>query len=163
MEKYAVDWTEWAVHKVMFWEKDDERKGRILRAVHTATVYGLFTMIIVSHTIYPAFWLQTVILVLCGAVCVQHMMTNGCVISKVENRLLKDTTSIVVGPFLDLFQITVPDEAQDGLLTLGSSVVVLLLLLEWFGRLHHKVIPIVRSLVSASVAHIPSQLSSQSE
>ena len=163
MEKYAVDWTEWAVHKIMFWEKDDERKGRILRAVHAATVYGLFTMIIVSHTLYPAFWLQTLILALCGIVCVQHLLTNGCIISKVENRLLKDTTSIVVGPFLDLFRITVPDEAQDGILTLGSSVVVLFLGLEWMGRVHHKLIPIVRSLVSASVARIPLPSSSPLE
>jgi hypothetical protein len=160
MEKYAVDWTEWAVHKIMFWETDDERKGRILRTAHHSAVYGLLTMIVVSHTIYPAFWLQTVMLALCGLICIQHMLMNGCVVSKVENRLLKDNTPIVVGPFLEMFRISVPDEAQDGLLTVGSCVVVMLLLLEWVGRLHHKVIPIVQSLVSASVARIPTQLSS---
>lgn len=161
MEAYAVEWTEWTLHKIMFWETDDERKGRILRAVHHAAVYGLLTMIVVSHTLYPAFWLQTALLFVCGLTCLQHILTNGCVLSKVENRLMKNDTSIVVGPVLELFRVETTEASKDGIITLGSILVTSILLLEWLGRLHHKLIPIVQSLVSASVARIPIPLSSQ--
>jgi hypothetical protein len=160
MEAYAVEWTEWVLHKIMFWETDDERKGRILRAIHHALVYALLTMVVVAHTLYPAFWLQTVLLFVCGTICVQHVLTNGCVLSKVENRLMKNDASIVVGPVLEMFRIEATDASKDGIITAGSLLVTSILFLEWLGRLHHKLIPIVRSLVSASIARIPIPLSS---
>ena len=156
MQHYAVEWTEWSVHKVFFWEKDDAKKGRVIRAIHHAVVYALATLIIVSHTIYPAFWFQTIMLGICLLIWIQHIVTRGCVISKVEQKLLKDESSFV-DPFLDLFQIEATEVSKQGILMLGSTVVVALLSLEWVSRVFHKLIPFVRAQlqVVSSIAHIP--------
>lgn len=161
MQHYAVDWTEWLVHRIFFWETDDAKKGRIVRAIHHAGVYALLTLIIVSHTIYPAFWLQTGILAFCLLVWVQHILTRGCVISKVEQKLLKDESSFL-DPFLELFQIEATEFSKQGILMLGSSVAVLLLSLEWIARVFHKIIPLVTAQFQAvsSAAHIPLPTSS---
>ena len=169
MEHYAVEWTEWIVHKVLYWESDDERKGQILRAFHHFGVYALFTLIIISHTLYPAFWLQTILLMFCILVWAQHMLTHGCVISKVEQRLMKDEKSFL-DPFMTLFQIEVNEKSKQGILMLGSSLAVALLSLEWISRFSYSALPVlmkylVQAPVTAAVSslHIPLPLSSPSE
>lgn len=158
MEHYAVDWTEWLVHTVMFWEPDNKVKGRVLRAIHTCGVYVLLTLIVVSHTLYPAFWLQTLLFGFCILVWIQHVVTNGCVISKVEQRLLEDTQSFI-DPYLDLFHIEATPASKSGLLTLGSTVVVFMMGLEWVSRVHHKLIGVMGLIVS-SIPHTLPVLSS---
>lgn len=148
MEKTAVDWTEWIVHRFFFWEEDDAKKGRILRAIHHAGTYILLTLIAVSHILYPAFWLQTLILGFCILVWIQHVLTHGCVISKVEQRLLKDESSFV-DPYLELFGIEATEKSKQGILILGSTIGVAVLSLEWVSRLSHKVIPILKSQIPA--------------
>lgn len=148
MEKTAVDWTEWLVHRVFFWEEDDAKKGRIVRALHYAATYILGTMIVVSHVLYPAFWLQTLLLGIYTLVWLQHVLTHGCVISKVEQRLLKDESSFL-DPYLELFGIEANEKSKQGILMLGSTVVVTALTLEWIGRLSHKLIPLLRSQLTA--------------
>ena len=169
MESYAVEWTEWIVRTLLFWEEDDVRKGLILRTFHHATMYALGTLIIVSHTIYPAFWLQTLVLGLCILIWVQHVVTHGCVISKVEQKLIGDTESFV-DPFLMMFRIEMTHESKSGLVILGSTLVVTLLSLEWVGRVFHKVVPFftqvlltAHSRASSSFPSIPPALSSPSE
>jgi len=161
MQQYAVEWTEWLVHRVFFWESDDAKKGRILRAIHHAGTYALATLIIVSHTIYPAFWFQTGILFFCVLVWIQHMVTHGCVISKVEQKLLKDESSFL-DPFLELFSIEVNEVSKQGILMLGSSLGVFFLSLEWVSRVFHVLIPFVRAQlqVASSIVHIPLPTSS---
>lgn len=156
MQHYAVDWTEWLVHRVFFWEKDDAKKGRIVRALHHAGVYALATLIIVSHTIYPAFWLQTALFGFCVLVWIQHMVTHGCIVSKVEQKLLKDESSFL-DPFLELYGIEANEPSKQGILMLGSSLVVFFMSLEWVARVFHKVIPFVKAQlqVVSSVARIP--------
>lgn len=169
MEHYAVEWAEWALHTFLFWETDDARKGRILRTLHHSFMYALLTIMIVAHTIYPAFWLQTCILVICCLIWVQHVLTRGCVASKVEQKLLKDESSFV-DPFLDLFHIEMTNESKSGLVIMGSTLVVFLLGLEWIGRVHHKLFGLVMQvsqqapkLIASSMPHIPLVSSSLSE
>lgn len=145
MEQYAVEWTEWIVHKVLFWETDNVKKGHILRFFHNLFSYGLATMIIISHTLYPAFWLQTILLWLCVLVWIQHVLTHGCVISKVEQKLIQDETSLI-DDILDLFRIEATEYSKRGILTLGSTVVVFCLSLEWIARVFHKVIPFAQAM-----------------
>lgn len=161
MQHYAVDWTEWVIHKVFFWEKDDAKKGRIVRAIHHAVVYACMTLIVVSHTIYPAFWLQTALLAFYTLVWIQHIITHGCVISKVEQKLIKDESSFL-DPFLDLYGIEASEISKQGILMLGSSLVLFFLCLEWVARVAHKVIPFLQAQlqVVSSVARIPLPTSS---
>jgi hypothetical protein len=166
METYAVEWTEWVVHRVLFWETDDAKKGRILRALHHFLSYSLIFLVVLAHTLYPAFWLQTLVLFGCGLVWVHHILTHGCVISKVEQKLIGDTGSFL-DPFLDLFGIEATERSKQGILMMLSTVAIFVLTLGWFGRLHHKVIPYASAYASAGlrsatalVPHIPRPTSS---
>jgi hypothetical protein len=164
MEQTATEWTEWLVHRIFFWETDDVKKGRIVRTLHHGAMFALATMIVVTHTVYPAFWLQTIVLGCCLLIWIQHVLTNGCVISRVEQKLIGDDVSFV-DPFLDLFHIEANETSKHGIVILGSTVVVGLLSLEWVSRVFHKLIPFVRSQIGASLSalHIPPALSSPLE
>jgi hypothetical protein len=166
MEAYAVEWTEWLVRTVLFWEPDDVRKGIILRTIHHAGTYSLATLILVSHTIYPAFWLQTIVLGIYALVWIHQVLTHGCVISKVEQKLIGDSQSFV-DPFLTMFRIEATHESTGGIIVLGSTLIMCLLSMEWLARLHHKAIPVLMQvlasaphLVSSSFPNIPPPLSS---
>ena len=161
MEAYAVEWTEWIVRKLLFWEEDDTRKGLILRTIHHACTYSLATLIIVSHTIYPAFWLQSIVLGVYALVWVHQVLTHGCVISKVEQKLIGDSDSFV-DPFLTMFRIEATHESKGGIVVLGSTLIMFLLSMEWVARVHHKLVPILKQvllttplLVSSSLQSIP--------
>lgn len=137
MQATALEWTEWAISTLMFWEPDEKKRAKIVRAVHHFVSYGLITMIIVAHTIYPAFWLQSILLVVCVMVWIHHLLTRGCIISKLEQKWLGDNESFV-DPFVDLFQIKLaPEDDRSGFVMLGSTFAVFFLTLEWLSRASH--------------------------
>ncbi len=137
MQATALEWTEWTVNTLMFWEPDEKKRAKIVRAAHHFLSYGLITMIIVSHTIYPAFWLQSFILVVCMMVWTHHVLTGGCIISKLEQKWLGDNESFV-DPFLVLFNIRLAeDDDRSGFVTLASTFAVFFLMLEWLSRASH--------------------------
>jgi hypothetical protein len=145
MESFAIEWTEWGINKVMFWEEDPVRKGKILRYIHHFLSNALIILIIVSHTLYPAFWLQSLVLFFCVLVWLQHITCNGCVISKVEQKLIGDRESFVT-PILEVFHLEPTQELAIAFVIMGSSLGVFLLGLEWIARVHHKLIPVVSNL-----------------
>jgi hypothetical protein len=167
MEAAALEWTEWIVHKLFFWETDNKRKVQIARALHHFASYALITLIFVSQLIYPRFWLQTIVVFFCGLTWIQHILANGCIISKVEQKLIGDTTSFI-DPYLTLFNIEVASEqSKIGILILGSTIAAGLLSMQWAGRFYHEILPTmlgewmkVRPSVSVSVQSIPPLLSS---
>jgi hypothetical protein len=142
MEAFATEWTEWAVHKVLFWEEDPVRKGKIVRYIHHFLSNTLIILVIVSHTLYPAFWLQTLVLFLCTVVWIQHVTCNGCVISKVEQKLIGDSDSFVA-PILEAFHLEPTQELAVATVIMGSTLGVFVLGLEWIARVHHKMIPLL--------------------
>jgi hypothetical protein len=142
MEPVATEWTEWIVHRIMFWETDPVRKGKILRYVHHFISTALIVLIIISHTLYPAFWLQTIVLFFCVLVWLQHITCNGCVISKVEQKLIGDSESFVT-PILEAFHLKPTQELAVATVIMGSTLGVFLLGLEWLARVHHKTIPLI--------------------
>lgn len=159
MQAVAVEWTEWAINTVMFWESDEKKRARLVRALHHFLSYGLITMIIVCHTIYPAFWLQTAVLVICILVWIQHIVTGGCVISKIEQKWLGDQQSFV-DPLVELFNIKLaPEDDRSGFVTLGSTFAVFFLTLEWISRASHFAWSVARAqgprLVSTLTTGIP--------
>jgi hypothetical protein len=141
METIATEWTEWAVHKALFWEEDPVRKGKIVRYIHDFMSNALIILIVISHTLYPAFWLQTVVLFITVLVWLQHIACNGCIVSKVEQKLIGDTRSFAT-PILEVYHIEPTKELTNALVILGSSVSVFFLSLEWLARVHHKLIPL---------------------
>lgn len=165
MQAFAVEWTEWAIVNAMFWETDEKKRAKIVRAIHHFLSYGLITLIIVAHTIYPAFWLQSYLLVVCILVWIQHVLTGGCVISKVEQKWLGDTESFV-DPIVDLFHIKLaPEDDRSGFVTMGSTFAVFFLTLEWLSRASHvgwKWLLRAPQLVSTLATNTPLPLSSPS-
>jgi hypothetical protein len=151
METFATEWAEWVVHKVMFWEEDPIRKGKILRYIHNFLSNTLIILIVISHTLYPAFWLQTLILFSCVLVWLQHLACNGCVISKVEQKLIGDHESFVT-PILEAFHLEPTPELATVFVIVGSSMGVFLLGLEWLARIHHMLIPVVGRIFSTAVS-----------
>jgi hypothetical protein len=145
MEAFATEWTEWIVHKVMFWETDPVRKGKILRYIHHFFSNAIVVLIVVSHTIYPAFWLQTIVLFFCVLVWLQHVTCNGCVLSKVEQKLIGDSDSFVT-PILEAFHLKPTQDLAIAIVIMGSTIGVSLLGLEWLARVHHKVLPLVAEI-----------------
>jgi hypothetical protein len=145
MESFATEWSEWAVHKVLFWEEDPVRKGKLVRYIHDFLSNTMIVLIVISHTLYPAFWLQTIVLFICVIVWLQHLVCNGCVISKVEQKLIGDTRSFAA-PFLEVFHIEPTKELGSAMIIMGSTLVVFFLGLEWIARIHHKLIPVFLTL-----------------
>ena len=139
MEAFTTEWGEWITHKVFFWETDNERKGKLLRAIHHFGMNALVVMIVVSHTVYPAFWLQSLVLFFCFLVWVQHITCNGCIISKVEQKLIGDSSSFV-DPIFELFHVEPTKELSVMTVTLISTLGVGILGLEWIARVHHKLL-----------------------
>lgn len=145
MEAWAVENWEWAVHKLIFWETDDVQKGRIVRVIHYFMGYSLIFLVGFSHLIYPAFWLQTVTLLLVTSVWLQHITCNGCISSKVEQKLIGDSTSFI-DPILQLFKLEPTKELTVFTLIVISSIATNILWLEWIGRLHHKLFPAISTM-----------------
>jgi hypothetical protein len=142
MEAWAVEHWEWTIHKALFWEKDDVQKGRIVRMVHYFIGYAIIFLVAFSHLIYPAFWLQTLSLFIVTTVWIQHITCNGCVSSKVEQKLIGDTTSFV-DPILQLFHLEPTKELAIFTLIVITSMATNILWLEWIARVYHKLIPIL--------------------
>lgn len=138
----VTDWVEWMLHKVMFWESDNGRKGRILRAIHHLMSYAMLTLILVSHTIYPALWFQTILVVAVGLVWIQHMILRGCVFTRVEQRLLGDQDNFW-DPYVELMGIKPSHEVNTAVLITVSTVGFSLMSLEWTSN----VIRLVRDLL----------------
>jgi len=153
MEAWAVEHWEWAVHKMIFWETDDAQKGRIIRVIHYFLGYALIFLVAFSHLIYPAFWLQTVTLFLVTSVWLQHITCNGCVSSKVEQKLIGDNTSFI-DPILQLFKLEPSQELTIFTLIVISTMATNILWLEWIGRLHHKLRPVVTDLHISAIERL---------
>lgn len=162
MQAAAVEWTEQFVHTILFWETDNKKKARIVRWIHHFVIYSIVTLVFVSHTIYPAFWLQSTILVICILIWIQHVLTGGCVVSKVEQKWL-GTRESFVDPIADFFRIKLAeDDDRTGFVTLASTAVVLFLGLEWISRVCHMILSLIsraRQTVSVLVPGIPPQRS----
>ena len=126
----VTDWVEWMLHKAMFWETDNGRKGRVLRAVHHLMSYAMLTLVIVAHTLYPALWFQTMLLVAMGTIWVQHIVLRGCVFTRVEQRLIGDRNAFW-DPYVELMGIRPCEEVNTAVLITVSTVAFGLMGLEW--------------------------------
>lgn len=162
MEETAVNWTEYLVKRIF--GDDEEKTGRIVRAIHHGASYMLMLCVLMSFTLIPALWFQTLMLGVCGLIWAQHILLHGCLISKVEQRLLKDETSFL-DPYLQLFGVEASERSKQGILMMLSSVGISMFTLAWGSRVMREVLPqlSVQVRAVAPALHIPPVLSSLSE
>jgi hypothetical protein len=76
-----------------------EALGYILGSLHFMTSVFLFLLVIVSHTIYPAFWLQGVVFFFLLIIWMQHVFLKVCISIIAEKKLTNN-----ISPFYKLVE-----------------------------------------------------------
>lgn len=119
---------------VFFWEEDPKKIGGLIRFLHHSVVYMFVIWYIVIHTFLPSFLLFILFYIAFGLVWIQHLVCGGCVVSKIEQKLIGDTKSFV-DPILETFHIPITPESTAGIVILGSTSVMFMLSCELLIRL----------------------------
>jgi hypothetical protein len=91
---------------------DGEILGYILGIIHITSSIFIFICIIVSHTIYPVFWLQCVIFICLFLIWIQHIVLKVCVVIVAEMNLTQNRSPYyeIMGEFLHkIFNIKLTD------------------------------------------------------
>ena len=70
--------------------KDLEVLGYILGVIHVTVCISIILMVIISHTVYPAFWLQCLMFAVVFAIWLQHIFLKICVVFAAEYNLTKN-------------------------------------------------------------------------
>jgi hypothetical protein len=125
----------------------DEILGEIVYTLHVFGFWTLMVLVIISHTIYPVFWFQTIIFSFILLVWLQHVVLRTCVLSSIERRLLGPTCHTMIDSLLDMFGIPVQNQTRMGITLMLSTVGVMFLGLELTARTSMY----CRSLLGASV------------
>ena len=124
---------EQACRWIFFWETDEKRLGTLLRFLHHSFAYTMVLLYIFIHTLYPSYALLCLFTFVMVLIWIQHFLTGGCVVSKIEQRFLKDTSSFV-DPILKILHMPVTQENSVGIVTYTSSLVVGMSLMELCSR-----------------------------
>jgi len=119
--------------KLFFWETDPIRIGKLIRIFHNNSMYLLFFSIIIVHTVVPSYFLLLVIYVIYFCIWLHHILTGGCIISKLEQRLIGDSNSFV-DPILEIFNIPITPQTTTGAVIMGSSIILFMMTLEISAR-----------------------------
>lgn len=122
----AVRWT-------LFWETDDVRLGVWVRVVHRTMVYSMIVLWLYIHLIDPSYVLLCLFTFLMLLMNVHHVLTGGCLLSKLEHKLLNDKQSFV-DPILEFFDMPQTQEVAVGITTTMSTVVFLMSVMELASR-----------------------------
>ena len=132
-QTYIEYFFEFILRTIFFWEKDPKRLGTLIRFCHHATVYLLIISFFVIHTIIPSFFLLCLYTIFWFFLWIHHILTGGCVVSKIEQSLLGDSKSFI-DPFLQLFHIPISKETTVGATIMGSTFILFFLTMEISAR-----------------------------
>ena len=114
-------------------ELDKEALSKNLYHIHVFSIALLIAAVILSHVIYPMFWLQCCIFVIALFICLQHVILQTCVCTSVEQQLSRKTPVIVDGA-LELFGMEVNNKNRFGITFICGSMTVTFLGLELIAR-----------------------------
>jgi hypothetical protein len=132
-QEYLLDILEPLSKRVFFWENEPVRIGKLIRVLHTNSMYILFFSIIIVHTVVPSYFLLVLIYIFCFCVWVHHILTGGCIISKLEQKLIGDSSSFI-DPLLDVFNIPITPQTTTGAVIMGSTIILFMMTLELCAR-----------------------------
>jgi len=133
IQEYLVNILETFFRKLFFWEDDSARIGKMIRFLHHFLTYCFLILYIISHTVIPSYLLLCVLYVWFVLIWIHHIITGGCIISKVEQKLIGDNTSFI-DPIMESFHIPITPESSSGIIIMGSTMLVGMLTLELFSR-----------------------------
>jgi hypothetical protein len=112
----------------------DEILGEIVYTLHIFGFWTVMVLVIISHTLYPVFWLQFIIFSFICLVWIQHVVLRTCVLTSLERRLLGPSGHNMIDSLLNIFSIPVQNETRMGVTLMLSTVGVLFLGLELIAR-----------------------------
>lgn len=122
-----------ALRNLFFWETDDKKLGTLLRFLHHSVVYITLLTYIIIHTVMPSYILLVLLYGFILLVWIHHIICGGCLSSKIEQKLIGDSTSFV-DPILESFHIPITSESTVGITIMGSTLLVVLLTFELTSR-----------------------------
>lgn len=105
--------------------------GYILAVFHFMMSAGLITLILISHTVYPSFWLKLFVFVCLLLIWLQHVVLDICIVTVWESQLTTGETTPfhrIVKDILSMFNLTLDD--YDSYLIITESVAVACFALE---------------------------------
>lgn len=96
----SVQYTKKTISFLYKWlTTDGEALGYILGHIHFMLFIFLMTGVIISHTVYPSFWLQLILFLIICLIWLQHICLKVCISVVAEKELTKN-----VSPFHQLFE-----------------------------------------------------------
>ena len=119
--------------KLFFWEKDDRKIGGILRFFHYCASYFLILIYIINHTVYPSYWLLLAFYCMYCLIFIHHLICGGCIITKVEHRLLQDEQCFI-DPLLQIFHVPTAPEVSNPVFIMLSCFLMGIFTIEFIGR-----------------------------
>jgi hypothetical protein len=122
-----------ALRNLFFWETDDKKLGTLIRFLHHSVVYITLITYIIIHTVMPSYILLVLLYGFIVLVWIHHIICGGCLSSKIEQKLIGDSTSFV-DPILESFHIPITTESTVGITIMGSTLLVVLLTFELTSR-----------------------------
>jgi hypothetical protein len=114
---------------IFFWEKDEKHLGLIVRGFHYSIVYSAVIMYVLIHIFYPSYWNLFSFFVFYSLIFFHHIICGGCMVTKMEQRLLGDR-KCVTDPLLELFRIDATPDMSDSIFVLLSTFVMFFLTCE---------------------------------
>jgi hypothetical protein len=97
-------------YRLKKWLKEEgELLGHIIAIFHFMIFGVLLTLVFVSHTIYPSVWMKLAIFIGLGAIFLQHVVFDVCIVSVWEHNLTKSEITpfhSVLEKILNTFNVT---------------------------------------------------------
>jgi hypothetical protein len=133
IHQFLERWTEKGLRSLFFWESDDKKLGGLIRFFHRGIIYLLIMYGIMVHTVFPSYLLLIGLYISLLLIWIQHIICGGCIVSKIEQKLIGDSSSFV-DPILDLFNIPITPESSIGVNIMISTLLVIFITFELFSR-----------------------------
>jgi hypothetical protein len=114
--------------------ENDESLGKITYMLHIFSLLLILILVIVSHTIYPVIWFQTLVFVIVLIVWIQHILLHSCICSVLEIKLMGRKAPLAIDIILEIFKIPVSKETRMGITVFLSTMAVFFLGLELLSR-----------------------------
>lgn len=129
IRKLIEYYLEKVLRTVIFWEKDNRRLGLILRTLHSSFITLILSLYVFNHTLFPSFILLFGIWCMSILIFLLHILTGGCLCTKLEYKLTGERTTII-DPILEIFHIPVTKETVSGFTVLASTTFFIFVSLE---------------------------------
>ena len=117
------------------WISDNnDALSKMTYILHIFVLLFFFSLIFVSHIIYPVFWFQLLVFIISFVIWLQHVILHMCVCTSLEIKLGGIDSPIAIDVILELFGIPINREARIGVTILMTTLFTTFLGLELTAR-----------------------------